>query len=229
MTKPSSIAFVIHGLPMGGAEKFMISIVNHLSEIDFEPFVILLSNDDTLASEIKSDIPIIKLLKHSRYDLTVSKRIKKVIEERGAHKIFCVNPYAYFLTKLSFLFDQHVQIFLSPHTTKPFSLYNWFQTFVYFSLIGKHDTMVYLCHRQQDYLTKKYHLPKCEQRVIYNGINTETFNPALYDNRIRNSIRASYSIDEHDKLILLVARINPEKRHTDAIKALSITLSLIHI
>jgi glycosyltransferase involved in cell wall biosynthesis len=39
----------------------------------------------------------------------------------------------------------------------------------------------------------------------------------------RDVIRGSFSIDKHDKLILLVARINPEKRHTDAIKALSIT------
>lgn len=222
MHKSTPIAFIIHGLPMGGAEKFMISIVNHLFEIDFKPLVILLSNDDTLANEINSDIPIIKVLKNSRYDLSISNRIKKMIVDHGAHKIFCVNPYAYFLTKLSFLFDKHYQIFLSPHTTKPFSLYNWLQTFVYFRLIGKHDTLVYLCHRQQDYLTKKYHLPQCEQTVIYNGINTDTFNPALFEDRSRDSIRASYSIDKNDKLILLVARINPEKRHTDAITALSI-------
>lgn len=222
MNKPTSIAFVIHGLPMGGAEKFMISIVNHLFEIDFKPFVILLSNDDTLSNEINREIPIIRVLKHTRYDLLVSRKIKKVIEENGALKIFCVNPYAYFLTKLSFLFDKQYQIFLSPHTTKPFSRYNWFQTFVYFRLIGKKDTLIYLCHRQQDYLTKKYHLPKCEQAVIYNGINTKIFDPALYEGMSRDDIRASYSIDPNDKLILLVARINPEKRHTDAIKALSI-------
>jgi len=52
MMNPKSIAFVIHGLPMGGAEKFMISIVNHLFDIKYDPIVILLSHDDTLASEI---------------------------------------------------------------------------------------------------------------------------------------------------------------------------------
>lgn len=222
MKYATSIAFVIHGLPMGGAEKFMISIVNHLFAIDFNPIVILLSNDDTLANEISNGIPIIKVLKNSRYDLSISHRIRKVIVEHGAQKIFCVNPYAYFLTKLAFLFDEQFQIFLSPHTTKPFSLYNWFQTFVYFRLVGKRDTLVYLCHRQQDYLTKKYWLPSCEKTVIYNGINTETFNPALYEGMSREDIRASYSLDKNDKLILLVARINPEKRHTDALNALSV-------
>ncbi len=220
MMNPKSIAFVIHGLPMGGAEKFMISIVNHLFDIKYDPIVIILSDDDTLASEIAAGIPIIKVLKKSRYDLSISFRIKQQIISHGAEKIFCVNPYSYFLTKMACLFDKRYQIFLSPHTTKPFSFYNWFQTYVYFSLIGKHDTLVYLCHRQQDYLTKKYHLPKCEHTVIYNGINTETFNPALYEGLSRDSIRASYSVDQNDKLILLVARINPEKRHSDAIKAL---------
>jgi glycosyltransferase involved in cell wall biosynthesis len=82
--------------------------------------------------------------------------------------------------------------------------------------------LVYLCNKQQEYLTKKYLLPECSQAVIYNGINTETFNPALFIGMDRNAIRTSFSIDTHDKLILLVARINPEKRHTDALKALSI-------
>ena len=217
-----SIAFVIHGLPMGGAEKFMISIVNHLFEIKYDPVVILLSNDDTLANEINVGIPIIKVLKKSRYDLSVSHRIKQQILAHGANKIFCVNPYSYFLTKLSFLFEQDYKIFLSPHTTKPFSWYNWFQTFVYYRLIGKHDTLVYLCNKQQEYLTKTYLLPHCEQAIIYNGINTDTFNPAIFKDMDRDEIRASFSLDKNDKLILLVARINPEKRHTDALQALSI-------
>jgi glycosyltransferase involved in cell wall biosynthesis len=217
-----SIAFVIHGLPMGGAEKFMISIVNHLFEIKYDPVVILLSNDDTLANEINAGIPIIKVLKKSRYDLSVSHRIKQQILAHGANKIFCVNPYSYFLTKLAFLFEQDYKIFLSPHTTKPFSWYNWFQTFVYYRLIGKHDTLVYLCKKQQEYLTKTYLLPHCEQAIIYNGINTETFNPAIFEALDRDKIRASFSLDRSDKLILLVARINPEKRHTDALQALSI-------
>lgn len=219
---PKSIVFVIHGLPMGGAEKFMISIVNHLFEINYNPLVILLSNDDTLASEITEGIPIIKVLKKSRYDISVSTRIKQQIIAHGSPKIFCVNPYAYFLTKLSFLFDRHYQIFLSPHTTKPFSFYNWIQSFIYYRIVGKNDTLVYLCHKQQDYLTKKYLLPDCAQTVIYNGINTEIFNPEHFKGIDRNNLRASFSIDKNDKLILLVARINPEKRHTDAIHALSV-------
>lgn len=223
MYNSKSIAFVIHGLPMGGAEKFMISIVNHLFDIKYDPVVILLSNDDTLAGEITAGIPIVKVLKKSRYDISISDRIKRQILAHGARKIFCVNPYAYFLTKMSFLFEQHFQIFLSPHTTKPFSFYNWFQTFVYYRFIGKQDTLIYLCHNQQNYLSKKYFLPDCAQTVIYNGINTEKFNPALFNGMDRDVIRGSFSIDKHDKLILLVARINPEKRHTDAIKALSIT------
>ena len=222
MMNPKSIAFIIHGLPMGGAEKFLISIVNHLFEIKYDPLVILLSNDDTLASEINERIPVIKVLKKSRYDLAISKRIKQQIIAHGAQKIFCVNPYSYFLTKLSFIFEHHYQIFLSPHTTKPFSFYNWFQTFVYYRLIGRNDTLVYLCNKQQEYLTKKYFLPDCEQAVIYNGINTEAFNPILFKGMDRDSIRATFSIDHDDKMILLVARINPEKRHTDALNALSV-------
>lgn len=216
------IVFVIHGLPMGGAEKFMISIVNHLHHISFEPVVLILSNDITLAHELSSGIPLIKVLKKSRFDLSVSLRIKQVILEQNAHKIFCVNPYAYFLTKLGFLNDGNHQIYLSPHTTKPFSLYNWFQTFIYFRIISKNDTLIYLCRKQQEYLSKNYMLPRSMHAVIYNGINTEKFDPSCFSASDRNNLRSTYAIEEDDKLILLVARINPEKRHMDALKALSI-------
>jgi len=221
-SNPKRIVFVIHGLPMGGAEKFMISIVNHLYDISYAPVVVLLSNDDTLANEINPGVPLYKVLKNSRFDITVSKKIKKIIIDHGAQKIFCVNPYSYFLTKISFLSDSNVQIFLSPHTTKPFSLYNWFQTFVYYRLVGKKDMVIYLCNKQQAYLSKKYFLSASQHTVIYNGISTDAFNPVHFIDIDRNSFRSSFSIDKDDKVILLVARINPEKRHMDALKALSI-------
>lgn len=216
------IVFVIHGLPMGGAEKFMISIVNHLYDISYAPVVVLLSNDDMLANEINPCVPIYKVLKSSRFDITVSKKIKKIIIDHGAKKIFCINPYSYFLTKISFLSDNNFQLYLSPHTTKPFSIYNWFQTFIYYRLIDKNDVVIYLCNKQKSYLSKKYLLPSSHHFVIYNGISTEKFNPFLFSAIDRNRLRSFYSVDNADKVILLVARINPEKRHIDAIKALSI-------
>ena len=39
------IVFVIHGLPVGGAEKFLITLVNQLPQDAFEPHLILLSKD----------------------------------------------------------------------------------------------------------------------------------------------------------------------------------------
>jgi len=207
---------------MGGAEKFMISMVNHFYNISYSPLVVLLSNDDTLANEINPAIPIFKVLKKSRFDVTVSKKIKKIIIDHGSSKIFCVNPYAFFLTKISFLGNTHYQIFLSPHTTKPFSFYNWFQTFVYYRLIGENDTLIYLCQAQQSYLSKKYLLPRSQHAVIYNGINTDVFNPDHFNEFDRKGLRSMHAIENNEKVILLVARINPEKRHLDALRALSI-------
>jgi hypothetical protein len=38
------IVFVIHGLPVGGAEKFLITLVNQLPQDAYEPHIILLSS-----------------------------------------------------------------------------------------------------------------------------------------------------------------------------------------
>ena len=96
----SKVAFVIHGLPMGGAEKFLISLVNDFQRKNMNPLLILLSNDNKLINEVDKNVTIVEILKKNRFDLGISKRIKKEIVSRNIKKIFCVNTYSFFLTKI---------------------------------------------------------------------------------------------------------------------------------
>ena len=50
------IVFVIHGLPVGGAEKFLITLVNQLPQDAFESHLILLSKDETLKHELNTNV-----------------------------------------------------------------------------------------------------------------------------------------------------------------------------
>lgn len=117
MLANNKIAFVIHGFPMGGAEKFLINIVNHFYGKGYLPLVISLSEDKALIHELDSRVKVLTIIKRSRLDLSVSKRIKAAIKEEGITKIFCVNTYAFFLTKIAFLFDKSTQFYLSVHST----------------------------------------------------------------------------------------------------------------
>ena len=217
----SKVAFVIHGLPMGGAEKFLISLVNDFQRKNMNPLLILLSNDNKLISEIDKNVTIVEILKKNRFDLGISKRIKNEIVSRNIKKIFCVNTYSFFLTKISFLRDKNVEFYLSPHTTKAFSLYNYIQNKIYTRTIGKNDTVIYLCNNQNQYYRKTYKLEKNKELIVYNGVDTDKFDRNKFSEYDESEIKKELGIKENEKVILMVARIEKEKNHKIAISAMS--------
>jgi len=148
----NKIAFVIHGMGMGGAEKFLISVIHHFYNNGYEPVLIILSKEKILISELNSRVKTITILKKSRLDLTISKRIRAVIEAEEIKTIFCINTYAFFLTKLGFLFDSSRQFYLSLHSTLPGTRKVYWQNMAYFRLVSNNDQVIYLCNNQKKYL-----------------------------------------------------------------------------
>ena len=219
--KKINIAFIIHGLSLGGAEKFLVSLVNYLKKCNHNPIIILLSSDMTLSNEIDKNIKIYKALKKYRFDFSVSSKIKNIINENNCNHVFCINSYSFFLTKLSFLYNNSINFYLSPHTTIPFSIYNYLQTLIYYRLIGKSDTIIYLCENQKKYIKKIYLLNKSNEYIIYNGIDVEYFNPELVDKINIETLKKELNINNKEKIIVQIARISKEKRHNDSIMALA--------
>ena len=177
MSTKHKIAFVIQGLGVGGAEKFLISIVNHFYKQDIIPILIILSNKKELIYELNPNITVISILKKHRFDIFVSLRIKKFIKSNSIKTVFCINSYAFFLAKWPFYFDNSVSFFASLHSTIPFSVKYFWQNLLYFRVLKKKDSIIYLCKNQRNYLKRKYFLSKSFEHIIYNGIDTNYFNP----------------------------------------------------
>lgn len=214
--------FIIHGLPMGGAERFLIMIINYFSEIGIETHLILLSNDDDLQYGLNNQTKVYKVLKNTRFDLLVVQKLRNVIQQINPITIVCINTYAYFLTKLAIPSGAKYNIVLSPHTTKPFSFYNYLQNIVYYRFVSGSDKIIYLCNAQLNYLSKIYHIKHHQRYIVYNGINTEYFSPVTVSADEVLKLKKQLGIKYSDKVIVQVARLQPEKRHEDAIKAMSI-------
>ncbi|MEY4570968.1 MAG: hypothetical protein RLZ10_161, partial [Bacteroidota bacterium] len=129
---------------------------------------------------------------------------------------------SFFLTKLNFFLSSKYRFVLSPHTTKPFSFYNYLQNLFYFRLLNKSDSIFYLCKAQQQYLKQKYYLSKHLEKVVYNGINAELFNSNSITLDKARAAKLQLGIGEADSVIVQVARIQKEKRHADAIDAVAL-------
>jgi len=216
------IVFVIHGLPVGGAEKFLITLVNKLPQQSFEPHIILLSKDDTLKHELNSNVFVHKVIKTARFDFSISKRIKRLIDVISPEIVMCVNTYSFFLSKLGYSAKSPYRFILSPHTTIPFSSYNYLQSLVYYRKVRPTDLVLYLCNAQMRYINRTYKLARHNRKVIYNGIDYDYYNPEKISNKEVTSLLQTLKIDSHEKIIVQVARIQKEKRHEDAIDALAI-------
>ena len=223
------ICFVIHGLSMGGAEKFLINIANYFDKIGIQNNILLLSNDSDLINEISNRIKVFKFIRNSRYDMNIFKKIKYHIDEQNYTTIFCINTYAFFFVRISMFLNNKMSIILSPHTTKPFSTYKYIQNWIYCRLIRKQDKIIYLCKNQQQYFKKIYRYNTKNDNVVYNGINENYFSPYFYSEMDRINRRKCLGINETEKIILQVARISEEKKHINSLKALSIIHNIYKI
>ncbi len=221
LPKSNKVVFVIHGLPMGGAEKFLITLSNHLYKRKYLPHIILLSNDDELISELNPSIPVYRILKNTRYDLTIAKRVNRLIDFIDPYVIMCINTYAYFITRLGQLFSNTKNLILSPHSTIPFSRYNYIQNLIYLRFVQESDQILYLCEAQRFFLKKTYKIAKHQDSIVYNGVDANYFNPKMFQQHTREELRNTLGINVSDKVIVQVARLQKEKCHSDAILALS--------
>ncbi len=216
------IAFVINGLPVGGAEKFLISLVNHFYCIGHTPIVITLNDQKELIHELNPNIPVETIKKLSRFDLSVTFRIRSFIKSHKINKVFCINAYPFCLTKLAFIFDRDTQFYLSLHSTKPNTNNIYLKNFFCYRLVSKQDVIVFLCNNQKNYLQKKYLIPKSQKCIITNGIDKEYFNAKSTPRFNYDLLKAEYNIPINEHVIVQVARVSHEKGHNYAIDALGI-------
>jgi glycosyltransferase involved in cell wall biosynthesis len=108
------------------------------------------------------------------------------------------------------------------HSTDPVSFKNHIANYIYFRFVNRKDIVVYICQNQKNFLKRKYFISSFHDEVIYNGIDTAFFDPALFSDFNAQLLRDQYGISSSDMLILKVARLRIEKGHIDAIQALSI-------
>lgn len=218
----TKIAFVIHGLSMGGAEKFLISIINHFELNKYNPILILFSKENTLLEELNGHIKVYKLIRTHKYDYTILKKLKSILLSEGISKVFCINTFSFFLTRIALYNNKNIELFLSLHTTMPNSFKNYLLNIVYYRFFKKQDKIIYLCENQKQFVRKTYFLKTENEFIINNGIDIDYFNPEKYTYQDYINFKEAYNLNINEKVIIKVARIEPEKGHIDAIEALFI-------
>ncbi|MFN6337058.1 MAG: glycosyltransferase [Sphingobacteriales bacterium] len=218
------LAIVIHSLKFGGSEKFVLSLSNRFSERGFNVLLVLLERDNPLLIKLDNRIDCFILSRRYKYDISISLEISKILSLKKIKKVLCVEPYAFFLTKIGDLINRKKRnIFLSLHHSKPTLWKKRVLDILFLSISSVQDKVIFICQYQKICFKKYYYFIPFFSHVIYNGIDIDHFSPerTLAELSLEQlSWRKRLGISDTDPVIVIVGRLSPEKGNIYAVEAL---------
>lgn len=216
------IIFSIHGLCTGGAEKFLVSLINNLDYSKFDCTVISYSKSNPLAIELNKEVELKIFSRNSIFDLRPLFETRKHFERSNPDLVFCIGFFSFFLIHISTLFSfRKLDRIISYHTTIHRNKKDHFMMKLYSKFIKKEDKIVTVCNNQIDYTVKHYNINRNFFTTVYNGVDTNYW-------RLPNSldesslIRNQFGIPHEAKVIIKVAGFRLEKNHKAAVDALNL-------
>jgi glycosyltransferase involved in cell wall biosynthesis len=221
-----SILYIAPGLPVGGAEKFLILLANSLVNETKSQLVISLSDDNKVQNEFNKSIRFRALPRSGRFDFGPLRSIRRLIREEKPDIVFCLNFFSFFLIKLAITgLRQKPTVIVSYHSTihknkKEHNLHK-----LYTSLLTKNDFIFTVSENQAKYTAGNFRIPTRHFITIHNGIDINQWH-LPHDNCEQIKVRNQYGIPEHASVIIITAAFRPEKNHIGAIKSLQLLHSL---
>lgn len=219
MNQKKKILFATSGLCIGGAEKFLVSLVNNLDYSKFDCTIISFSKNNPLATKLDKEVKLKIFHRNSKFDTSPLLQTRKYINNWNPDLFFCLGFFSFFLIHLSNLFSLRKRNrIISYHTTIHRNRKDNLLMKVYSKLIRKTDKIISVCNKQIDYTTQHFKIDRSFFTAIHNGVDTSYWRPP---NSLNESslIRNQYGIPIDAKVIIKTAAFRPEKNHKAAVDA----------
>jgi glycosyltransferase involved in cell wall biosynthesis len=222
MSRPG-LLFIVNSLGVGGAEKQVITLLNHLPRNRFRLHLAYLKR-------IENQLP---LLDTSRLDTLVCCDVKRGIERHAVRQLgeiietqqidalVCTNTYSMLYGFLARRAARRARPKLATvfHTTLLRTLKEQVQMLLYTRLFKRSDLLVYVCENQRDYWRDRG-LRAAADAVVHNGIDVEYFSD-LQTPQQKLEMRRSLGFSPDDYVIGLCSYMRPEKAHGDLLQAIA--------
>lgn len=223
-TIKKKIIFSVHGLSIGGAEKFLVSLVNKLDYSMFDCTIISYSENNPLATELNKEIKLKIFSRNSKFDLKPLLETRKYIETCKPELFFCIGFFSFFLVHISNLFSfRKINRIISYHTTIHRNRKDDLLMKLYSKFIKKGDKIVTVCNNQSKYTVQEYKIEDSFFTTIYNGVDTTYWRLPKTLEEV-TLVRKQYGIPKNAKVIIKTAAFRPEKKHKEAVNALNVLI-----
>lgn len=208
------IAFITGSLVHGGAERQAITLANRLAERGHDCHAIYVKNDPSQLSRLK--LPphsTVRCLHAARYlDFTALSHLQALLERLSPDVVLATNPYA---TMYASLARVGAPIVTTLHSTYIRTTKEQLQMLAYRPAFWSAACAIFVCEKQRRHWLKRGLFGR-RNRVIYNGVDLEHWNPV---NAV--ALRRALGFAESDYVIGLSAVLRPEKNPTQLVEALA--------
>lgn len=220
-----TILFLISSLRFGGAERQTISLINRLPTPEFDIHLGHLAGDAHLLSTVNPNLigNVFCLEKRTSFDLRALRTLRRRISEIRPDVVVCVNPYpAIYAHAVRQTLRERFAIVQIMHSTLMTNLkYELSARWLYRPLINRSERVIFVSRNQMAHWQRTYGIDVRRATVIYNGIDTEHFQPSLGKNG-RAKLRQQCGIGADQIVITICAALRPEKKHLDFLAAIKI-------
>lgn len=220
--KKIKVLFVLPALHRAGAEMQLVSLVNGLDAERFEKHLVVFDEEMALRSSLDPDAVVFHHFARSfKYDLSVARRIARLIDVEGIQSVHCTMQIAFFMGWLGAKMSRsRPPVFVALHNILSNSLHERvFNGLLYRHIFKQARRIVFVCSSQVDDWAASMPFVKDLAQVIYNGVDSVHFDRTKFD-MSREEARKKFGIGDGDRVLCHVARFFPEKGHGNLIAAL---------
>jgi starch synthase (maltosyl-transferring) len=196
----------------GGAEEHLLMLVSQLDRARFRPMV---AASPELIELLRSDLPVdvetFAITLRSPRDLSAAWRFRQFL---AAQKVDIVHSHMFqaskFASPLGWLTGVPVRI-ETPHVREDWRR-GWLKgTYFVDRFVGRFVTaFIAVSVANGEYLKSEKRLPAAKICVIQNGSPLERFDPQRTQ---ASELRHSLAVEEHTPVIIVLARLEPQKGH----------------
>lgn len=216
------VLFIVNSLNPGGAERHVVSLVNHLETREFPRTLAYLHPGEALLGEIATGAleAVISCRVRQKVDLEVAKRLARLIDHDGVDVIYCTNLYSMLYGVIARAQSKRrPRLIMAFHTTLLGSWRNRLQMAFYWLLFRQCDHLIYVCGNQRRHWRQRG-LRARSDGFIYNGIDTDHFSFAAVMDEARG-VRKKLGFSSDELVVGICAGLRPEKAHGDLLAAIA--------
>lgn len=215
------VLFIVNSLETGGAEKQVVSVLNHLAPGRFRLHLAYLKRNEKLLEQLRQerlDALLCCDVAH-RIDLRAIRRLRELIAGAAIDAIVCTNQYSTLYGQLAARGSgSDPKLVTVYHTTRLRGFKEKAEMLLYRPLFNRADLLIYVCESQRRHWRQKGIRPAADD-VIYNGIDTDYYTDRTTDEE-RRVLRRRLGFADGDYVIGLCSVFRPEKAHRDLVEAI---------